>query len=99
MIVTSLNIENFRGIRNAWFEFHKRLNVFTGENGAGKSAILDCIAFVLSKLAHKLIFNKNSSLEFTGKDILHGEQLSTIETSVEINKNILLFCIKQYKNN
>ena len=37
MVVTELHISNFRGIGQIDQEFHKRLNVFIGNNGSGKS--------------------------------------------------------------
>ena len=45
MKITSLDINNFRCIKSAKFDFHNRLNVFIGENGAGKSTVLNCFAF------------------------------------------------------
>ena len=50
MKVTSLEISNFRGIRQARFAFHKRLNVFAGANGSGKTSLLTCLAMLLSRL-------------------------------------------------
>lgn len=58
MKITSLTIKNFRGIKDAKFAFHKKLNVFIGENGVGKSAVLDCIAILLSKFTYRLISQK-----------------------------------------
>lgn len=45
---TQLRLENFRNIAEAVIEPHPRLNVFYGDNGAGKTSILEAL-FVLSR--------------------------------------------------
>ena len=74
MKITSLNIKNFRGIKNANFSFHNRLNIFIGDNGVGKSAILNCMAILLSKMTYRLLYQKNNGRIFTGGDISHCEK-------------------------
>ena len=46
MYVKKLKIENFRGIRNMELELHRRMNVFIGVNGAGKSSVLDALGYL-----------------------------------------------------
>lgn len=48
MYVKKLFIQNFRGIRKMELELNKRMNVFIGINGAGKTTILDALAMSLS---------------------------------------------------
>ncbi len=48
MWVKSLNISNLRNIESAQIEPDSRLNFFTGDNGAGKTSILEALS-VLSK--------------------------------------------------
>jgi predicted ATP-binding protein involved in virulence len=45
--VDRLKIENFRAIANLELEFKYRLTVLIGENGAGKTTVLDTLAFML----------------------------------------------------
>jgi len=52
--VQSLNIQNFRGIPNLDLSFDERSNILVGENGAGESAILDCLAILLSRLIGRI---------------------------------------------
>jgi predicted ATP-binding protein involved in virulence len=47
MIVKNIHIENFKGIEIIDLEFNKQFNVLIGENGAGKSSILDAISIGL----------------------------------------------------
>ena len=48
MRITKLTIKNFRGIREMELDFHEKMNVLIGINGAGKSSVLDAIATMLS---------------------------------------------------
>ncbi len=99
MKITSLTIKNFRGIKDAKFAFHKKLNVFIGENGVGKSAVLDCIAILLSKFTYRLISQKNNGRPFLESDISHGESYTSNDISIKINeKNYLLSDEKHKKN-
>lgn len=50
MKLRSLTLSNFRGIRDLTLEFSDHVNVLAGVNGAGKTAILDCAAIMLSRL-------------------------------------------------
>ena len=52
--VKKLKLENFRGFEQLELEFHQDLTVLIGENGAGKTAILDCLAIFLNILLKNL---------------------------------------------
>ncbi|HAI70609.1 MAG TPA: hypothetical protein DCM38_14375 [Gammaproteobacteria bacterium] len=45
--VKGIAIENFRGYTNLQLAFQPDLTVLIGENGAGKTAVLDCLAALL----------------------------------------------------
>ena len=63
MRVKRLNIRDFRGIGKLELEFDPRLNVFIGDNGTGKSTILDFLALMLSKCRYF-----DSEFELSGKN-------------------------------
>ena len=68
MILQSLNILNYRNIREASLEFAPKLNCFVGLNGQGKTNVLDAI--------YLLSFAKSA---FTAQDrlnITHGEDMA-----------------------
>jgi predicted ATP-binding protein involved in virulence len=46
--IKQVSIENFRGFENLKLEFQPDLTVLIGENGAGKTAVLDCLALLLN---------------------------------------------------
>ncbi|MEE9594452.1 MAG: SMC family ATPase [Candidatus Hydrothermarchaeales archaeon] len=47
MIIETVELKNFRSYKNAVVEFDKGVNVIVGENGAGKTSILEAIDFAL----------------------------------------------------
>ena len=52
-MLKELYIENLAVIEKATIDFSDRLNVFTGETGAGKSIIIDSINMILGGRANK----------------------------------------------
>lgn len=46
MILKTLNINNFKNIESANFAFSSKLNCFLGDNGMGKSNVLDAIYYL-----------------------------------------------------
>ena len=71
MILESLNILNYRNIREASLEFAPKLNCFVGLNGQGKTNVLDAI--YLQSFA-KSAFTSQDSLNIT-----HGEEMAFVQ--------------------
>ena len=72
-MLKSLSIRNVALIESADLEFSEGLNVLSGETGAGKSVILECIDFVLGAKADKGMIRYGASeclvrAEFTFRD-------------------------------
>lgn len=47
-MIESLIIDNFRGIRHLYVHLGGRMNLFAGENGAGKSTVLQALRYLMS---------------------------------------------------
>ena len=61
MKVKQLKMTSFRGISNLTLDFSpNEPTVFIGDNGVGKSSILDCIAILLSWLIARIKFDPNA---------------------------------------
>ena len=71
MILTSLNILNYRNIREASLEFAPKLNCFVGLNGQGKTNVLDAI--------YLLSFAKSAFTSQDSLNITHGEEMSMVQ--------------------
>lgn len=62
MRIKDIHIENFKGIENKDIYFNEQFNVLIGENGAGKSSILDAISIGLGTF----LMNTNASFGLKG---------------------------------
>jgi len=71
MILQSLNILNYRNIREASLEFAPKLNCFVGFNGQGKTNVLDAI--------YLLSFTKSAFTSQDSLNITHGEQMAMVQ--------------------
>ena len=69
MKLESIEISGFRGIQRLELDFTEQINVLVGVNGAGKSAILDCTAIMLSRLTGRIRSSAGTGRYFTESDI------------------------------
>ena len=83
MKVKTLSIKNFRGIRSLDIDFHDRMNVFIGENGCGKSAILDLLAILLSDFIRRLRPDKGTGRSYSKWDITNHEAQTHSEIAID----------------
>ena len=72
MQLKSLTLINFRGIQDLKLDFSEQVNVLLGVNGAGKTAILDCAAIMLSRLIGRIRSTHGTGRSFTDYDISNG---------------------------
>ncbi len=70
-MLKSLNILNYRNIREASLEFAPKLNCFVGLNGQGKTNILDAI--------YLLSFTKSAYTSQDSLNITHGEEMALVQ--------------------
>ncbi|WP_424355393.1 AAA family ATPase [Methanobacterium sp. MBAC-LM] len=67
MLIENIELKNFKSHQNTKMNFGEGISVIMGENGAGKSSIMEAISFVLfreytSKKIDKLITNGKNSM-------------------------------------
>ncbi len=82
MNVKKININNYRSIIDASFEFDSSLNVFVGVNGSGKTTILDALAISLSWLVNRIQRESVSGKHISENDIRNQAQYSQLNISV-----------------
>ena len=75
MHIEWLKVENYRGIRKLKLDFNPNNNVqvLVGVNGVGKSALLECLAIMLSTFTERVKGNANKARQFTDDDISCGK--------------------------
>lgn len=81
LVFAKIKIKNFKGVLEKELEFATGKNIIQGENGIGKTSILDAITWCL--------FGKNFADEkqFKIKPIIDGEEKQNLTTSVELTVN------------
>ena len=86
MKIKQLRMQSFRGITDLTLDFDPQLNVLIGNNGSGKSSILDCLSAFLKHIADqvKILYpNKDNFLRAMSgqsKDIFLDDDISTSST-------------------
>ena len=84
-MLKSLSIRNAALIERADLEFSKGLNVLSGETGAGKSVILECIDFVLGAKADKgMVRYGESECLVRAEFSFHSPEISEILKEIDI---------------
>ena len=73
MKIERLNLANFRGFKQIELEFEPDVNVIAGVNGVGKSAILQALAVLFSRVLPEFTPSTARSIPFTDEDIHHDK--------------------------
>lgn len=85
MYLKRLSIVNFKNIESQSFDFQQKINCFVGNNGVGKTNILDAIFY--------LSFTKSYFNSVAIQNIRHGESFFMIEGAYEIkDRNEVIIC-------
>lgn len=87
MKLTSLRLTNFRGIQDLKLDFSEQVNVLLGVNGAGKTAILDCAAIMLSRLVGRIRSTHGTGRFFVDYDISNGKPETNNEIDIVFGGN------------
>ena len=77
MILKQLNILNYRNIAEAELRFSPKINCLIGNNGEGKTNVLDAIYF--------LSLTKSMANSVDSMNVRHGEQLMMVQGLYDLN--------------
>ena len=78
MYLQKISLVNFKNIATQTFDFQEKINCFVGENGVGKTNILDAIYY--------LSFAKSYFNPIARQNIRHGEDFFMVEGSYFVNE-------------
>jgi DNA replication and repair protein RecF len=98
MQLTSLSLLNYKNIREAELVFSPKINCFIGNNGMGKTNILDAIYFLSFCKSHSNSIDSQNIHHNTEFCYIHGEYLIGDHTE-DIYCGIKLRQKKQFKRN
>ncbi|WP_440121089.1 DNA replication/repair protein RecF [Tenacibaculum sp. Ill] len=77
MYLQKLSLVNFKNIESQTFDFQKKINCFVGNNGIGKTNVLDAIYY--------LSFAKSYFNSIAGQNIRHGQDFFMVEGDYLLN--------------
>jgi DNA repair protein RecN (Recombination protein N) len=80
-MLSELRIENFAIINKLELNFHRGLNIFTGETGAGKSIIIDAVETILGSRADATMVRSGAE-----RAIIEGSFELSEETNICVRK-------------
>lgn len=89
MILTEIEMTNYRGASALKLEFNEKLNIFFGMNGAGKSTVLDAIALMLSWPVSRIRHTGNAGRLITEGEIMNGKSFASIEISSKTTQGMV----------
>ncbi|TYP98283.1 DNA replication and repair protein RecF [Tenacibaculum adriaticum] len=78
MYLQKISLVNFKNIETQTFSFEKKINCFVGNNGVGKTNVLDAIYY--------LSFAKSYFNPIAGQNIRHGQDFFMIEGDYLLNE-------------
>ncbi|WP_299014251.1 DNA replication and repair protein RecF [uncultured Polaribacter sp.] len=85
MYLQKLSLVNFKNITSQSFDFQEKINCFVGNNGVGKTNVLDAIYY--------LSFAKSYFNSVAGQNIKHGESFFMVEGDYFLNdRNEKMVC-------
>jgi DNA replication and repair protein RecF len=90
MSITKINISNFRIIESSSFELHPDVNIFIGENGSGKTSVLEAIYFLFTGRSFRTSSARNFIRRDTSKStlfVLLEDDKSGIKHKIGVDKS------------
>lgn len=90
-MIESLTIDNFRGIHHLEVQLGERMNLFAGENGAGKSTVLQAIRYLMSWYVARVLNRDGRGLMIRQDDITKGQPYCRLTIRLEDGTSWKLF--------
>ena len=90
-MIESLTIDNFRGIHHLKVHFGERMNLFAGENGAGKSTVLQALRYLMSWYVARMLNHDGRGLMIRQGDITKGQPFCRLSIRLDDGTTWKLF--------
>jgi len=100
IVLKNISVKNFRGFEDVNINFDSKLNVVIGDNGSGKTSLIECIVKILSIFVQNIRRKKISSKKvFDIYDFRYDSQKTSLYANFSFNKKQIRFTILFEKNN
>ncbi len=87
MKIKELSIRNFRGIKHLHLVPDENINIIIGENGAGKSTVLESVVYLFSWFTARVSNLKGNGTVLKADDIHLGERDAEIAVTVQLQES------------
>ncbi|EQB0478052.1 ATP-dependent endonuclease [Pseudomonas aeruginosa] len=94
MLIESIRLVNFKKFKDQTFEFNEDVNIFVGDNNAGKSTILEALEIVLNFQYRGRPFNNELS-----PDMFNAETVAAFRASPKTPLDLPTLVIEAYMKN
>ncbi|MBI6563158.1 AAA family ATPase [Pseudomonas synxantha] len=94
MLIESLRLINFKKFKDQTFDFNEDVNIFVGDNNAGKSTILEALEIVLNFQHRGRPFNSEFS-----PDLFNAETVAAFRASPKSPADLPILVIEAYMKN
>ena len=94
MLIESLRLINFKKFKDQTFDFNEDVNIFVGDNNAGKSTILEALEIVLNFQYRGRPFNSEFS-----PDLFNAETVAAFRASPKAPADLPILVIEAYMKN
>ncbi|KJH73718.1 ATP-dependent nuclease [Pseudomonas sp. ES3-33] len=94
MLIESLRLINFKKFKDQTFDFNEDVNIFVGDNNAGKSTILEALEIVLNFQYRGRPFNSEFS-----PDLFNSETVAAFRASPKSPADLPILVIEAYMKN
>ena len=102
MVIKNIEINNYRGLSNININFNEKKSYIIGDNGTGKSSILDLLNIIFSKgsFSENDFYNINEKIEIIIKLVLTDLEIGYFDDLFDtINENEITIVVIQEKIN
>jgi len=94
VLIESLRLLNFKKFKDQTFDFNEDVNIFVGDNNAGKSTILEALEIVLNFQYRGRPFNSEFS-----PDLFNSETVAAFRASSKAPSDLPILVIEAYMKN
>jgi len=94
VLIESLRLINFKKFKDQTFDFNEDVNIFVGDNNAGKSTILEALEIVLNFQYRGRPFNSEFS-----PDLFNAETVAAFRASPKSPADLPILVIEAYMKN
>lgn len=92
-MIQTIHLKNFRNILNSTISFSQNMNIFVGDNGQGKSNLLEALCVLTTGQSFRFIDNENLILKGTQEALLKAKVVQG-----QLDFDLETFILKSKKN-